>query len=562
MAYRVSVVFVCGLLAGACSSPEATIGVEEKFRGDTRSSLEIGDTPGDEANSSNESEASCIETWISDGWCDIQNNSEACSFDGGDCCPSTCEDSMYTCGDYQWICMDPGACENTGECEPAPDNIEVTYEEYCEMYPEFCDDTDDCEQFPELCDPELYCEMYPDNCITYEEYCGMYPEDPICDQYDGSGSSSAGCVASWSGDDQCDDLNNNDACGWDGGDCCASTCGGGASCNENDFVDSCLDPAACENTGEEPCEAPVSDFCMTNPEYCALYECFGLAEGDADLDVEDCWEAYYESIESAEEDDNSSASSSASGSTASESECIGDWISDGWCDIQNNSEACGWDGGDCCPSTCEDREYTCGDYQWICMDPEACESTGECEPAPDNVEITLEEYCEMYPEACYNQEDCEQYPELCDPELYCEMYPENCVTYQEYCEMFPEDPICESYDEGSAEEPSENEIDANGCLSEWIGDGWCDDLNNNDACGWDDGDCCASTCIDDPYNCTESFLNCQDPSACENTGEEPCEEPPSQFCITNPEYCAYYECLGQPDANPDACYEAAYGDDQ
>ena len=125
--------------------------------------------------------------------------------------------------------------------------------------------------------------------------------------------------------------------------------------------------------------------------------------------------------------------------------------------------------------------------------------------------------------------------------------------------MYPEDPICESYDEGSAEESNVSAIDANGCIAEWIGDGWCDDSNNSEACGWDEGDCCASTCIDDPYNCTESFLNCLDPSACENTGEEPCEEPPSQFCITNPEYCAYYECLGQPNSDPQDCYEEAYG---
>ena len=34
-----------------------------------------------------------------------------------------------------------------------------------------------------------------------------------------------GCAAvggkdSWKNDNQCDDINNNEACGWDGGDCC------------------------------------------------------------------------------------------------------------------------------------------------------------------------------------------------------------------------------------------------------------------------------------------------------------------------------------------------------
>ena len=29
-----------------------------------------------------------------------------------------------------------------------------------------------------------------------------------------------------------------------------------------------------------------------------------------------------------------------------------------------------------------------------------------------------------------------------------------------------------------------------GGISYWVGDGFCDDINNNEACGYDDGDCC------------------------------------------------------------------------
>ena len=29
-----------------------------------------------------------------------------------------------------------------------------------------------------------------------------------------------------------------------------------------------------------------------------------------------------------------------------------------------------------------------------------------------------------------------------------------------------------------------------GGISYWIGDGFCDDVNNNEACDYDDGDCC------------------------------------------------------------------------
>ena len=41
----------------------------------------------------------------------------------------------------------------------------------------------------------------------------------------------------------------------------------------------------------------------------------------------------------------------------------------------------------------------------------------------------------------------------------------------------------------------------NGGASSWIGDGFCDDMNNNEACDYDDGDCCGLSprknfCID------------------------------------------------------------------
>ena len=29
-----------------------------------------------------------------------------------------------------------------------------------------------------------------------------------------------------------------------------------------------------------------------------------------------------------------------------------------------------------------------------------------------------------------------------------------------------------------------------GGISYWVGDGFCDDINNNDACDYDNGDCC------------------------------------------------------------------------
>jgi DNA-binding beta-propeller fold protein YncE len=107
------------------------------------------------------------------------------------------------------------------------------------------------------------------------------------------------------GDGWCDYLDyNTAACDWDGGDCCESTCvPRREECGSNSYFD-CLDPL-----GYVP---PAS--------------------------------------------------------------CIVDDLSrvgDGWCDyLAYNTAACGWDGGDCCESTCVPRREECGSNSYFdCLDP-------------------------------------------------------------------------------------------------------------------------------------------------------------------------------------------------
>ena len=69
-------------------------------------------------------------------------------------------------------------------------------------------------------------------------------------------------------------------------------------------------------------------------------------------------------------------------------DCTGNagWISDGWCDGSNNNESCGYDGGDCCPSTCVDGTYSCASYGGDCddcVDPSASDSNGQGDCAAD-----------------------------------------------------------------------------------------------------------------------------------------------------------------------------------
>ena len=52
---------------------------------------------------------------------------------------------------------------------------------------------------------------------------------------------------------------------------------------------------------------------------------------------------------------------------------------------------------------------------------------------------------------------------------------------------------------------------AGGCNSEWIGDNFCDDINNNMDCSYDGGDCCAS-CGDVVNTLFCSACRCLDPN--------------------------------------------------
>ena len=48
-----------------------------------------------------------------------------------------------------------------------------------------------------------------------------------------------------------------------------------------------------------------------------------------------------------------------------------EYIGNGFCGGGRfNNEACGWDGGDCCPETCVTAAYKCGKWsEYDCRDP-------------------------------------------------------------------------------------------------------------------------------------------------------------------------------------------------
>lgn len=121
-----------------------------------------------------------------------------------------------------------------------------------------------------------------------------------------------GCIFDFFADGDCDVPNNNEECGYDHGDCCRSSCVDGEyACGFFRGFD-CLDP---DHSDDFPYQRSSYSF--------DYWGCGNNREGN------------------------------------------------GNCDYENNSEECGYDGGDCCERSCVDNDYVCGaNGGFDCLDPE------------------------------------------------------------------------------------------------------------------------------------------------------------------------------------------------
>lgn len=135
---------------------------------------------------------------------------------------------------------------------------------------------------------------------------------PGSDLSDGRIWDTEGCDQELFGNGECDGVNNNDECSYDGGDCCPCSC---ADANHEKLCGlsgyDCIDPegSTCEETNATP-----------------YPDCLGVISN----------------------------------------------IGNGWCDASNNVVGCSWDGGDCCPCTCHATDdYHCDHENLDCIDPDA-----------------------------------------------------------------------------------------------------------------------------------------------------------------------------------------------
>ncbi|CAM9139733.1 unnamed protein product, partial [Ectocarpus sp. 12 AP-2014] len=312
----------------------------------------------------------CYEDGFGDGYCQQQNNNAECGYDGGDCCECTCQ-SPYD-NDDDWHCSPDG---------------------------------------------------YGFACID--------PDAPCVDDDDITIEIVQNCDTSYLRDSHCDQDNNNEICGYDFGDCCECTCVSRRddeewACSSDGSGFACIDPTA-------PC---VDDDDITID----MVEICGYVRG----------------------------------------------LGDGWCNEENNNEACGYDGGDCCECTCvapradddwDDDWYGACGGGFACIDPNAA-----CVHDDD---ITVGNF------------------ESCDTDT-----PNaKCGRGGNFACIDPEAPCVD--DNSFTVDMIEN------CESPWgIGDGYYNHENNNELCAYDGGDCCSCTCqnnFDDDWACTT--FACIDPEA-------------------------------------------------
>ena len=174
-------------------------------------------------------------------------------------------------------------------------------------------------------------------------------------------------------------------------------------------------------------------------------------------------------------------------------------------DVRARLDRCGWDGGDCCPDTCEDGEqYECGYNNFIeCLDPNSTYSGDFVTTTPDGCATEYpsyigDGYCDHIADVL-NTADCGWDGGDCCQDT-CESGSYTCGSIGFQCL----DPDSSTY----AACPAMN--------STQYGDGYCDqytyDLDahlNSANCQWDGGDCCPSTWFVPMPCCALLYMRCR-----------------------------------------------------
>ena len=516
-------------------------------------------------------------TSLGDGYCDSlgEYNTAKCGWDEGDCCSDTCETTSYDCPSDVMVCLNPASSSyvdpDVRTCEEAVSHYSYVGDGLCDFLGDYntmlCGwDGGDC------C--ESTCTSLGHNCLYSDFYC----IDPNATDY---GSGGPGCVVdypSWLGDGICDTaidgaMYNTDSCDWDLGDCCPNlgvsferSCGiavalDGTSVDCPDFTNAtgaaeyeCVDQRGCRASdltalGNGICDDDANTyFCGWDLGDCCAPAGNGYCETGSNQNRQQCgwdngdcceetcqipipsffgWECEFFSCV-----DPTYAAADAANISACDVSTIS-FLGDGYCDADAasnfNTAACQWDGGDCCPDTCESnalqgsQQWECGGSAYVCRDPDSS-SAGSCVVSDDLANYANDGFCDqtagLNTALCdWDQGDC------------CE---ETCVASAYDCTAF----FC-------LDPEATGSLSTCGALfPSYVGDGWCDGSSYNNAdCAWDGGDCCETSCEAaasdsnvDRHECGSNLYECIDPAYASNDLTD-CELFPSRvgdgYCDTD-----------------------------
>ena len=447
-----------GCYGGDCDSWSGYLCTElEDFACDCTDCFCVND-PVVDGNYCNDGTKPTNDDYLGDGYCDANLpalNSANCNWDNGDCCVETCVDAQYVCGeDRPYECLDS---EQTSyySCQA------TCYGHTCDYY----------ENFGLSCwamENQYACNCNYCNCTVQSttetpttQVVTDTPECPVANIGDGL------CDTHARGVKGC----NTAAFGYDGGDCCASTCDSD-NCGAT-FAYDCQDPDA----SREGCNVGSSESLLGDG-YCHSYGAFNTA--GCNWDGGDCCaDTCVDSSSFLCGEDSAYYCLNPDSDTSHCNVGFDSRLGDGKCDTAGyyNTMACGWDGGDCCESTCRNPivNLTLG-----------CTAGGsfDCDYFMGLNNETLNYTCRALEN--FHNFDCSGCL-LCEPP---------CNEYSKVCL----DPAATDF--GSCQFQGQG-----------AGDGVCDDYGgyNTKACGWDGGDCCDDTCTDpqnfggcfdtNPFNC-------------------------------------------------------------
>eukprot|EP00752_Nemacystus_decipiens_P003160 g2925.t3 len=414
--------------------------------------------------------------WLRDSWCDSVLNNADCGYDGGDCCTVSCASLTWdNCPTDDDQCVDPAYAPTPAPTMPAPwpdcdlAGLPATWlnDSYCDLdlnIGECGYDGGDC------CTATCVSASFWDACTTSDNHCvdPVHAPTPAPTMPAPWPDCAFGVhPPTWLNDSYCDSGLNNEDCGYDGGDCCTATCASSAyynSCPTNN--NQCVDPVYAPTPPPSPPPTPAPTLPVEwqdcnfdglpttwlNDSLCDS----ALNNADCGYDGGDCCSATcvteYSYQCSATDD------SCVDPDHAKWPDCdfgdIGYYVSsdvnNSVCNPPLNTAGCGYDGGDCCTSTCVDSAVqVCSRSDYYCVDPRHLAT-----PAPTA-------------------------PDLTTPAPTIEAEWPDCVL--------------------------------GGSASSALGNSHCDATLNNEQCGYDGGDCCLATCVQRGFgDCADGNTFCVD----------------------------------------------------